>query len=133
MKLTLPMRARFVSISAGRDHLLALTSAGRTFAHPITKNANSHGQLGFRKFDIANPASNVATSRLHVELTPRAVTDRSKVLALLRQSSTPTLLPVSENLADGRREHQILPQTVELPSLKGVRVDQIAAEAAAAL
>jgi alpha-tubulin suppressor-like RCC1 family protein len=48
---------RITSIAAGRDHLLALTSSGRTFVHPITKNANSHGQLGFRKFDIPDPSS----------------------------------------------------------------------------
>ncbi|KAJ7632444.1 regulator of chromosome condensation 1/beta-lactamase-inhibitor protein II [Roridomyces roridus] len=37
---------KFVQISAGGDHLLALTSTGRTFSYPISKNANAHGQLG---------------------------------------------------------------------------------------
>ena len=58
VQLTSP--PRFVQISAGKDHLLALTSDGRAFAHPITLNANSHGQLGFRKCDVPAPAPALA-------------------------------------------------------------------------
>jgi hypothetical protein len=47
------------------------------FVHPIAKDANSHGQLGFRKFDIPHPSASQPTPALwlHVELIPRAVAD----------------------------------------------------------
>ena len=46
-----PLRSgeRFTSLSAGRDHLLALTSAGRAFSLPLNLRANRHGQLGVRE------------------------------------------------------------------------------------
>jgi hypothetical protein len=125
---------RITSIAAGRDHLLALTSSGRTFMHPITKNANSHGQLGFRKFDTPDPSSATSASRLHVELTPRAVADpyaRSSRYA--RTSSPPSasaggLLPVSENLVDvDDRNLKFSDRFFEVPALRGVKVVQIAA------
>ncbi|KAJ7752034.1 regulator of chromosome condensation 1/beta-lactamase-inhibitor protein II [Mycena metata] len=46
---------KFTSISAGRDHLLALTSAGRTFSCPINENANVCGQLGFNAPNLVSP------------------------------------------------------------------------------
>jgi alpha-tubulin suppressor-like RCC1 family protein len=134
---------RITSIAAGRDHLLALTSSGRAFMHPITKNANSHGQLGFRKFDTPDPSSATSASRLHVELTPRAVADpyaRSSRYA--RESSPPPsasasasatasaggLLPVSENLVDVDDTNlKFSDRFFEVPALRGVKVVQIAA------
>lgn len=147
---------RFVSIAAGRDHLLALTSSGRTFAHPINKNANTHGQLGFRKFDVADPSSSTSLSRLHVELTPKSAVDPYANKARYNRQtrgnqwfeaapagsedgapSTPAtslprdvLLPVSENLV-GVDDVPIrfCDKLFEVPSLKGVKIDQIAAGA----
>lgn len=132
---------RIISIAAGRDHLLALTSSGRTFMHPITKNANSHGQLGFRKFDTPDPSSATSASRLQVELTPRAVADpyaRSSRYA--RESSSPSatatasatvaggLLPVSGNLVDVDDTNlKFSDRFFEVPALRGVKVVQIAA------
>jgi hypothetical protein len=123
---------RVVSIAAGRDHLLALTSSGRTFVHPMTKDANSHGQLGFRKFDIPDPSSaGTSASRLHVELTPRAVADpyakSSRYPRESRQSAT-GLLPVSENLDDvDDKNLKFSDKFFEVPALKGINVVQIAA------
>ena len=71
-------RSRFISISAGSDHLLALTSLGRAFAHPITKKANPHGQLGFRKSYLPTKSSDptiITPSRVTVELHPKAMSD----------------------------------------------------------
>lgn len=130
---------RITFIAAGRDHLLALTSSGRTFMHPITKNANSHGQLGFRKFDTPDPSSATSASRLHVELTPRAVADpyaRSSRYA--RESSPPSasasataaggLLPISGNLVDVDDTNlKFSDRFFEVPALRGVKVVQIAA------
>ncbi|KAI0261837.1 regulator of chromosome condensation 1/beta-lactamase-inhibitor protein II [Gloeopeniophorella convolvens] len=122
---------KIVSISAGRDHLLALTSSGRTFAHPISKNANTHGQLGLRKFDIPDPSSSTPTSRLHVELTPRAVVDpyaKSSRYARQTSSSGPTLSPISENLVSvDDRVINFSDRFFEVPALRGVHVVQIAA------
>jgi hypothetical protein len=102
--------------------------------HPITKNANSHGQLGFRKFDTA--------SRLHVELTPRAVADPyARSTRYARESTPPSasasasataggggLLPVSENLVDvDDMSLNFSDRFFEVPALRGVKVVQIAA------
>ena len=119
-------------MAAGRDHLLAVTSSGRTFAHPITKNANSHGQLGFRKFDIPDPSSATSASRLHVELTPRAVADpyaqSSRYARESPLSSAAGLLPGSENLVDVDDANlKFSDRFFEVPALKGVNVAQIAA------
>ena len=105
--------------------------------HPITKNANSHGQLGFRKFDTPDPSSATSASRLHVELMPRAVTDpyaRSSRYARRESSSPPSasasagLLPVSENLVDVDDANlKFSDRFFEVPALRGVKVVQIAA------
>ncbi|KAI9433941.1 RCC1/BLIP-II [Lactarius indigo] len=118
------------SIAAGRDHLLALTSSGRTFVHPITKNANTHGQLGFRKFDIPDPSA-VAT-RLDVELTPRAIADpyakSSRYAREPSSSAVPT--PASGNLVDvDGATLKFSDRFFEVPALRGVRAIQIAAGA----
>ena len=123
---------RITSIAAGRDHLLALTSSGRALVHPITKNANSHGQLGFRKFDIPDPSSAASASRLHVELTPRAVANPyAKSSRYARESSVSAaagLLPVSENLVDVDDTNiKFSDRFFEVPALRGVNVVQIAA------
>ena len=125
------VRNRIISIAAGRDLLLALTSSGRTFVHPITKNANTHGQLGFRKFDILNPSSATSASRLHVELTPRAVADpyvKSSRYARKSSPSATVLLPVSENLINVDDTNlKFSDRFFEVPALRGVRIAQIAA------
>ncbi|KAJ7285663.1 regulator of chromosome condensation 1/beta-lactamase-inhibitor protein II [Mycena rebaudengoi] len=48
---------KFVSISCGTDHLLALTSTGRTFSSPVTKKGNAYGQLGFNAPDPQETSS----------------------------------------------------------------------------
>lgn len=65
----LAYREKFTSISAGSAHLLALTSSGRVFAHPISLLANACGQLGFRKVDVPGPDPKQAA---RVELTLNA-------------------------------------------------------------
>ena len=101
--------------------------------HPITKNANSHGQLGFRKFDTPDPSSAATSaSRLHVELTPRAVADPyARSSRYTRESSTAGgLLPVSENLVDVDDTNlKFSDRFFEVPALRGVKVVQIAAGA----
>ncbi|KAH9952201.1 RCC1/BLIP-II [Amylocystis lapponica] len=125
---------RFVSIAAGSDHLLALTSAGRTFAHPISRSANTHGQLGFRKFDI--PEHPHAHTRLAVELTPKSIADPyAKASPAIRRVSSPPSPDEDTRAAHialaGRDDADIRfsDRLFEVPALRGVHVDQIAAGA----
>ena len=124
------MYCRFVEIAAGSDHLLALTSAGRTFAHPVTLKANTHGQLGFRKFDI--PAEHPSGhTRLSIELTPKSIADPyAKSTPAIRQA------PSSEEWKDKNvallaslndRTIRFSDKLFEVPALRGVHVDAIAA------
>lgn len=124
---TLSRREKFISISAGADHLLALTSSGRVFSHPVTKNANSHGQLGVRTFDVPDYSSDPANpSRLPVELIPKSLADPfSKSSPLSRPAAARTQ---SSNLdAVDDRHIRFCDRLFEVPALRGIDVDQIAA------
>ncbi|KAF8844906.1 RCC1/BLIP-II [Paxillus ammoniavirescens] len=120
----------FTSIAAGRNHLLALTSEGRTFTHPMNKNANSHGQLGLRNFDIPAPPSSTGPttpSRIPVELIPYSVADPYANASPFSRNSVPSPASVSENLNVINERHIRFCDTLfEIPSLKGIRVTQIA-------
>jgi alpha-tubulin suppressor-like RCC1 family protein len=112
-----------VSISAGDDHLLALTSAGRTFAHPITANANSSGQLGFRKFEIVD-----GHPRL-IELKPKAAQDPfAKASAFLRRKAVSVDEAPAKNLWKDDNQG-FCNRLYEIPALKGIQVSQIATAA----
>lgn len=122
--MTLP---RFVAISAGADHLLALTSSGRTFAHPFSTMANSHGQLGFRQFDIPARFSDVtlrtSPSRQSVELTPKSIIDaNAKASATSRPASSPEVLPQFDD-----QDIRCSDALFEIPGLKGIKIAQIVA------
>ncbi|KAK4048724.1 hypothetical protein OIO90_005717 [Microbotryomycetes sp. JL221] len=49
-------------VVAGDNHLLALTSTGRTFALPLNMSANSYGQLGVRKVQLLSLHSSALSS-----------------------------------------------------------------------
>ncbi|KAL1680822.1 regulator of chromosome condensation 1/beta-lactamase-inhibitor protein II [Schizophyllum commune] len=116
-KQALKRGEKFTSIAAGDDHLLALTSQGRTFAHPITKAANTCGQLGFRRFEVPDPASPSQT--LQVEL--RARSPNASLLQGAGPSSSDNL--VAFNDADIRW----CPYLFEVPALRGLEMAGIAA------
>ncbi|GAA6016972.1 hypothetical protein JCM10207_007867 [Rhodosporidiobolus poonsookiae] len=63
---------KFISISSGASHLLALTSSGRAFALPLSLAANEHGQLGVRTVTLLSPPhpGSSPTSGLTVRLDP---------------------------------------------------------------
>jgi len=116
----------FVAISAGTDHLLALTSSGRTFAHPISAKANTHGQLGFRKFDIPTQSSGAISSpsRLAVELTPKILTDPYAKTSASSRPETPS----SDTLRLFDDEDIRFSDTLfEIPGLRGIKVAQVVA------
>ncbi|KAG2014091.1 hypothetical protein CC2G_010937 [Coprinopsis cinerea AmutBmut pab1-1] len=120
---------KFTSLAAGNNHLLALTSKGRTFAHPINKKANRHGQLGFRKFAIPDPSAQITgqDSHLHVELTPKSLADPyGKASRAVRVKSE--VPPYEDDLANiDDSSIRFCPFIYELPVLKGVDVAQITA------
>lgn len=120
----------FVSIAAGSDHLLAMTSKGRTYAHPMSKDANSHGQLGLQKIEIPAPSSSVAAadcSRVTVELIPRSLVGAHAKMSLSpRESTLSTTASEHMDVIDG--QHIRYSDTLfEIPSLEGVKASQIAA------
>ena len=132
-----------MQISAGSDHLLALTSNGRTFAHPITLNANSHGQLGFRKCDVPSPADlkhahqlHQQRPRVHLELTPKSLVDPyAKSAPAVRPIAVPVRNPEGligrEAAIAGVDDTNIRwsDRLFEVPALKDVKVDRVAAGA----
>ncbi|KAF8334027.1 regulator of chromosome condensation 1/beta-lactamase-inhibitor protein II [Cantharellus anzutake] len=108
---------KFTSISAGNNHLLAVTSAGRTFTHPITLNANSHGQLGTRKIHVETVGG--SSPREQVELIPKLQEDPFS-------NDTPFARPKSPDTPVGpeKRPSRLL---YEIPSLRGINVAQAVA------
>ncbi|KAF9476343.1 RCC1/BLIP-II [Pholiota conissans] len=121
-------RESFVSISAGKNHLLALTSKGRVFAHPINKKANEYGQLGFRKFPIPDPESAITkrNSHLHVDLVPKSLADPYITSSRSVRVSSSTV--PSDNLVDiDDKSIRFCPNLFEVPALKGVEIAQVAA------
>ena len=106
--------------------MLALTSAGRTFAHPISKMANSHGQLGFHKFNISKATPTTPPSRLAVELIPNAIINPyTKASASSRPKTPSTSSHVSQ--LDDDRNIRFSDTLFEIPGLKGIKVTQVVA------
>jgi len=119
---------RFISITAGDNHLLALTNKGRTFAHPVNKEANQYGQLGFRSFEISDPAAIVLKTKpknLKVELRPKSVSDASGRTARV---TSPSDVATDLSDIDDSKIHWCT-RLYEIPALCGVEVSQIAAGA----
>ncbi|KAI0693747.1 RCC1/BLIP-II [Cytidiella melzeri] len=120
---------KFVSISAGTNHLLALTSSGRTFAHAIDMKANTFGQLGFRKFDVPDRSLPPGHPHLHharvsIELTPKSISDP---YANTSSSRRQTSQVVSDAQPDFDDSHiRFSDKLFEVPALKGVKVETIA-------
>ncbi|KAG6919984.1 hypothetical protein DXG01_013333 [Tephrocybe rancida] len=121
---------KFVSIEAGDHHVLALTSKGRTFAHPVNKKANAFGQLGFRKFKVPDPTvhhRSKANGHLDVELIPKSLVDPFTNSSRGTRPTSATS-PSSENLAAvDDSSIRFCPNFFEIPVLKGIEMAQIAA------
>ncbi|KAE9406370.1 RCC1/BLIP-II [Gymnopus androsaceus JB14] len=112
---------KFISLSAGDNHLLALTSSGRAFAHPINSNANAYGQLGFRKFEVPVPSSK---EHIPVELVPKSIADPyAKASPFKRRPSEPEEtkeIPKSTSFP-------FCTAIFEIPSLKGIKLTKLVA------
>ena len=122
---------RFVSISAGSDHLLALTSLGRTYALPLSPNANAYGQLGFRRFEALSPSSSNKTDRVPVELVPKAVTDPYASVNAAERALSVREPPIGETHGTVTKDVLSAPvycdQLYEVPALRGIKVAQAVA------
>ncbi|KAG8928790.1 hypothetical protein FRC02_006464, partial [Tulasnella sp. 418] len=117
---------RFISISAGRSHLLALTSDGRTFATPITSSANSNGQLGIRKLLLPSKESSGLEKKVTIELLPKAAVDPfAMATPAVRRSTGNMATTVSETFDD--EDVRYSDTLFEIPSLKGLKVSQAVA------
>lgn len=119
----------FVAIAAGKNHLLAVTSKGRTYGLPVNKAANEYGQLGFRRFDIPDPASRIThnAAHLHVELVPKSLLDpyRKSSRAIRAPSTGSSSNNILSNVDD--TSIRFCPTIFEIPVLQGVDVAQVAA------
>ncbi|KAL5532991.1 hypothetical protein ACEPAF_4765 [Sanghuangporus sanghuang] len=123
---------KFISISAGNEHLLALTSKGRTFAHPLSKNANSYGQLGIRRVSLPKDSGSGSTDRIAVDLVPKAVADPYANISRTKRIVAPTAEELEEESAPSEPEKpniRYCDRLYEVPSLKGVRMAQAVAGA----
>lgn len=106
----------FKSISAGDNHLLALSNSGRVFAHPINKNANAYGQLGLRKVQVPHPGPNLGHQAVSVQLVPKSLAGQSG------NATEP----------EGWKENDTIrfcPYAFEIPALAGIPFEQISAGA----
>ena len=101
--------------------MLALTSTGRTFGHPITTNANCSGQLGFRKFEILD-----GPQPRTVELTPKSILDPYAKATPFVRSATSTLTLDSPEKPLEVKTVGFCSQLFEIPALKDIKVSQIA-------
>ncbi|KAG7452648.1 RCC1/BLIP-II [Guyanagaster necrorhizus] len=103
----------FVSMSAGNDHLLALTNMERAFAHPVNSNANVYGQLGFRRIQVPDLSHPFGHSVLPVQLVPRSLSD-------VRSGKDQEAWKDNDTI-------RFSPTIYEIPSLRDVSVSQVAA------
>ncbi|PPQ76625.1 hypothetical protein CVT26_012732 [Gymnopilus dilepis] len=120
-------REQFVSIKAGKNHLLALTSKGRVFAHPVNKKANHYGQLGFSRFSMPDPALPFGKkeTHLHIEFVPKSLADPySNATPSVRLKPTSYTSPNIAEVDD--TSIRFCPHLFEIPVLHGIEIAEIA-------
>lgn len=118
---------RIVQLSSGTHHLLALTSTGRVFGHALDSKANSFGQLGVRKVNLADGSEqDLAPSlpRIRGGMTYTPLSTGSTT------SSPPSSTPVTKSKSaadpDDVSSIRYSPTLYELPALHGIPIAQIA-------
>lgn len=109
-------------------HLLARTSSGRTFAHPLSPSANSHGQLGLRAVSLAAPTTTHPHARTATDLIPISV---QKALDPELRSAPPIRLRSTSEAPKTQAPDDIrwCDKLFEVPALRGIRAVQVAAGA----
>lgn len=82
-------------MSAGDHHLLALTSAGRSFALPLDLQANAFGQLGVRRVQLLSlHPSALSSGAVSTVLAPPSSINEPAPLPAPPAKLDPLLLPV---------------------------------------
>ena len=99
-----------------------LCSQGRTFAHPVTRSANWHGQLGLRKVFVHDPLD--SSKRLPLELLPKAARDSLRNENLLPLDGYQSEVQPSDPIDD--KATGFCGHLFEVPALRGVDVQQVA-------
>ncbi|KAF6764701.1 regulator of chromosome condensation 1/beta-lactamase-inhibitor protein II [Ephemerocybe angulata] len=125
-------REKFTSIAAGQNHLLALTSKGRTFGHPINKLANAYGQLGFQSFSVPDPAALLTgtNTHLHVDLVPKSLHDPYMKASRSMRVTIDAEPDVQQDLGGlNDKSVRFCPFIYEIPVLQGIQIAQVAAGA----
>lgn len=96
----------------------------------MDKDANSHGQLGLRKIEIPAPSSLTDAAdrpRITAELAPRSAVNLYPKMSLSPPpSDPPTVASEHPNVIDDRHI-RFSDALFEIPSLRGIKVSQIAA------
>lgn len=119
---------RFVEIKAGTQHLLARTSAGRVFAHPLSPTANAYGQFGLRTITRAAPTPAHPHARADVDLVPLSV-QRARDPALRSAPAIRRKLPGEAPPEKAVDDIRWCDRLFEVPAFKDIRVAQVAAGA----
>ncbi|PFH52392.1 hypothetical protein AMATHDRAFT_140044 [Amanita thiersii Skay4041] len=99
---------RITSITTGINHLLAITNKGRTFVHPIDKKANQYGQLGMRSVQVQHVSGSKNAGLVDVDMAPKSFAEQTG------------------SIADDR-SIRFCPYLFELPVLKEIQIEQVAA------
>lgn len=114
---------RITSIVAGDNHLLAVTSKGRAFAHPVNLHANDYGQLGMHKLEVLSDSKQ---GTLEVDLVPKPVVDPFIRASLVNRGPLPSEMSDEVSKLDDK-SIRFFPYLFEIPVLRGVPIEQVAA------
>jgi hypothetical protein len=91
--------------------------------------ANSHGQLGFQKFAVPDPAAPITgkSTHLHIDLVPKSLSDPFWKASRSVRVSSDAAAP-EDNLANVNDKNiRFCPYIYEIPALRGIELAQIAA------
>ncbi|KAK2460566.1 hypothetical protein APHAL10511_007036 [Amanita phalloides] len=117
---------RITSIVAGDNHLLAVTSKGRTFAHPVNMHANNYSQLGMRKVEVQNDPKVGIRESFAVDLVPRSVVDPFIRASNVNHQAGSSSESDKVSRVDDKSIH-FCHYFFEIPVLRGVVIEQVAA------
>ncbi|KLO19443.1 RCC1/BLIP-II protein [Schizopora paradoxa] len=122
---------KFVAISSGAHHALALTSDGRTYAHPLSAQANDYGQLGQQRISLHFSAGRDSVSQNSTDLIPKALKDplgRSTAYSRSQPNGEQYILDNSSS-GSSPENSPYCAELYEVPSLRGIQVAQAIAGA----
>jgi alpha-tubulin suppressor-like RCC1 family protein len=134
---------RFVDIAVGESHLLAQSSGGKVYSHPVDLAANFNGQLGLRNVNTSlgpqtlHPSGfepdAVTTARVapkaglaHSEYYPKSWVDGAPTPAA-EEEALPVAGPSQRVKSEQEMDILFCKELYPIPSLKQIKISQIAA------